>query len=498
LKEQKIMMYCVRRAFPALLIAAVCASTAHAAVYIPTKTADTNDGACDPNDCSLREAVVAANQHAGDDVILLRAGTYTLTLPPAGNPAHLEIDDNLIILGDGATRSIIDGGNVDGIFYVFGNRSLEIRDVTLRNGRSPGAGGAVRNDGELILLRSVLSGNSSVAGAAGAGLGGAILSAGDLVLTDSTISGNTAVGSGGGLVVSGEAEIVNVTISGNRSQTDIGGGAYFLSSARATLKNVTITGNSAGTRGGGVYVGNSAFTGFSPKITNSILAGNTASLDPDCSGAIDSGFDIIGNNMGCTGPSAAKSDIVGTPASPRNPGLGPLADNGGPTPTHALLNGSPALNSGSPAAPGSGGNACAATDQRGAGRPGSFRCDIGAFERTAACVAGGNTLCLNNGRFRVTATFQDQGSTRAAQAQALTDESGFFAFSSPSNIELTVKILNTCAANNRYGVFLSGLTNSAVTVTVTDLKAKQTKTYTNPAGRVFQTRLDATAFNTCP
>lgn len=494
------MMYRVRRAFPALLIAAMCASTAHAAVYIPTKTADTSDGACDPNDCSLREAVAAANQHAGDDVILLRAGIYTLTLPPAGNPAHLEIDDNLIILGDGASRSIIDGGNVDGIFYVFGNRSLEIRDVTLRNGRSPGAGGAIRNDGELTLLRSVLSGNSSVAGSGGAGLGGGLASEGELTVTDSAIVDNTSQDVGGGLAAGGTVNLTNVTISGNRSTASFGGGLYIFSDGRATLNNVTVTGNAAAQKGGGAFIENSAFIGVSPKITNSILAGNTALSDPDCSGAIDSGFDIIGNNQGCTGPSAAKSDIVGTPSSPRNPGLGPLADNGGATPTHALLNGSPALNSASPAAPGSGGNACAATDQRAAARPGSFRCDIGAFERTAACVAGGNTLCLHNGRFRVTATFQAQGSTRAAQAQAqaLTDESGLFAFSSPSNVELTVKILNTCATNNRYGVFLSGLTNSAVTVTVADLKAKQTKTYTNPAGRVFQTRLDTGAFATCP
>ncbi|HEX6898848.1 MAG TPA: CSLREA domain-containing protein [Thermoanaerobaculia bacterium] len=491
------MKHCVRRAFPALLIAAVCASTAHAAVYIPTKTADTNDGACDPNDCSLREAVAAANQHAGDDVILLDDKTYTLSLSP-GSPNHLDVDDNLIILGEGAPRTVIDGGNVSGIFYVSGDRSLEIRDLTLRNGRAPGVGGAIRNDGELTLLRAALVSNSSVPGSGAVGMGGAIHNEGILTITDSLIANNTAQSAGGGLTIGGTATLTNVTISGNRSTADFGGGLYVFSDGRATLNNVTVTGNAAAQKGGGAFIENSAFIGASPKITNSILAGNTASSDPDCSGAIDSGFDIIGNNQGCTGPSAAKSDIVGTPASPRNPGLGPLADNGGSTPTHALLNGSPALNSANPAAPGSGGGACAATDQRGTARPGSFRCDIGAFERTAACVAGGNTLCLQNGRFRVTATFQDQGSTRAAQAQPLTDESGFFAFSSPSDIELTVKILNTCATNNRYGVFLSGLTNAAVTVTVADLKAKQTKTYTNPAGRVFQTRLDAAAFATCP
>jgi hypothetical protein len=67
---------------------------------------------------------------------------------------------------------------------------------------------------------------------------------------------------------------------------------------------------------------------------------------------------------------------VGTGAAPIDPRLGPLADNGGSTQTHALLQGSPAINKGNPAPPGSGGNACAATDQRGAPR----NCDVGAYE----------------------------------------------------------------------------------------------------------------------
>ena len=60
--------------------------------------------------------------------------------------------------------------------------------------------------------------------------------------------------------------------------------------------------------------------------------------------------------------------------------LGPLQDNGGPTFTHALLAGSPAIDARNPAAPGSGGNACEATDQRGVARPQGAACDIGAFE----------------------------------------------------------------------------------------------------------------------
>ena len=77
-------------------------------------------------------------------------------------------------------------------------------------------------------------------------------------------------------------------------------------------------------------------------------------------------------------------DQLGTGASPLDPLLGNLADNGGPTLTHALLNGSPAVDAGSPATPGSGGGACEITDQRGTTRPKGSQCDIGAFEALQA------------------------------------------------------------------------------------------------------------------
>src|SRR5262245_10185516 len=209
-----------RRTFEAaLVLLALAASTsaARAAVYIPTKTADTADGTCD-SDCSLREAVLAANAHSGDDVILLHAGTYVLSIG-----GDLAIQDDLVILGDGAARTIVDGGGIDRIFQIPGGVTAEIRDVTLRNGRAPGAGGAILNNGDLTVLRCVLSGNSSVAGAAGAGFGGAILTDGinsSLTLTDSTVASNTAQGGGGGIAVGGDATLANVTITGNQSQSD--------------------------------------------------------------------------------------------------------------------------------------------------------------------------------------------------------------------------------------------------------------------------------------
>ena len=498
------MNHTLRRLGP-LLLALVLPAAARATVYVPTITSDTGNGSCGTV-CSLRDAIAAANQHSGQDVILLHAGTYVLggTPPATGN---LEIDGDLTLIGDGAASTIIDGGGVGGIFYVPGGATATIQNVTLRNGRSPGAGGAVRNNGNLTLQRTVLTGNSSIAGSAGAGFGGAILSDGidsSLTLTDSAVSANSAQGGGGGMAIGGSFVLANVTLSGNSSTQDFGGGLYFFSDAKGTANNLTVTSNSAALKGGGVFIETSAFIGIAPKITNSILASNTAPSDPDCSGAFSSGYDLIGNaggaTTGCLGPAAAKHDVVGTSASPIDPKLALPANNGGPTPTSALLTGSPALDAGNPAAPGSGSGACEATDQRGAQRPGGVRCDIGAFEATSACVAGGANLCLSNGRFRVAATFQapNNGPSGNAQGVTLTPDSGYFWFFDPSNVELTVKVLNGCAINHHYWVYAAGLTNVNVVLTVTDTQSGQVKSYTNPQGRTYVSVLDSSAFATCP
>src|SRR5262249_6873483 len=119
-------------------------------------------------------------------------------------------------------------------------------------------------------------------------------------------------------------------------------------------------------------------------VSNSILAGNfdtpnnagVGVIHPDCSGQLAAlHFTLIGFSDGCTvAPGQSSNNLVGTSISPLDALLGPLADNGGP------LGGSPAINHGSPAAPGGGGLACLAADQRGVARPLGPICDIGAFE----------------------------------------------------------------------------------------------------------------------
>ncbi|MFL6196073.1 MAG: choice-of-anchor Q domain-containing protein [Thermoanaerobaculia bacterium] len=477
------------------LIALAAASAARADLYIPTKTADTDDGACTLTDCSLREAIDAANDHAGADAILLRAGTYLLTLP-ASPEGHLAVRGDLTLVGDGAGRSIIDGHAASGIFFIAGGVTAEFREVTLKGGKSPGAGGAIHNDGgNLTLIRVEVNGNASVAGSRGAGIGGGISSpAGTLTLRDSFIGFNSAENSGGGLYAGGTVTIANVTFDNNKS-LDGGGGLYFAASARVTVNNATITRNTA-PQGGGIYIQNTPFLDLAPRVTNSIVAENLASGDgSDCFGPINSSYDVIGNPAGCVGPSAATHDLIGAAAQPLN--LANLAFNGGPTVTRALTAGSKALDAGNPAAPGSGNGACEATDQRGATRPGGPRCDIGAFELTAECLSGGGTLCLNQSRFKVTATWQTATGTGAAIGVPLTSDSGYFYFFDPTNVEVTVKVLDACIVNNKYWVFVSGLTNLGVTLNVTDTRTNVTKTYANPRGRTFRTILDSSAFP-CP
>ena len=119
------------------------------------------------------------------------------------------------------------------------------------------------------------------------------------------------------------------------------------------------------------------------------------------------------------------------------------------------------------------------------------------LEAPGTCVADGNTLCLDGGRFRVRGTFATGTTAGAARAAMLTDSSGVFSFFDPSNVELTVKILNACGGYDRFWVFASGLTNVEVRLTVTDTQSGQVRQYFNPRGKAFAPVQDTTAFATC-
>jgi len=114
------------------------------------------------------------------------------------------------------------------------------------------------------------------------------------------------------------------------------------------------------------------------------------------------------------------------------------------------------------------------------------------------CVPSTTALCLSKDRFKVTATWTTSSGTGPATAIWLTQDTGLFWFFGPSNIELTVKVLNACGPFGRFWVFASGITDVGVMLTVTDTNTGAVKTYNNPIGTPFQPRLDTSAFATCP
>ncbi|HKH44754.1 MAG TPA: hypothetical protein VKM72_08830, partial [Thermoanaerobaculia bacterium] len=116
-----------------------------------------------------------------------------------------------------------------------------------------------------------------------------------------------------------------------------------------------------------------------------------------------------------------------------------------------------------------------------------------------SCTENATTLCLNNGRFQVRATFRTaSGQTGNAQVVRLTSDTGYLWFFSPSNVEAVVKVLNGCGFNSHYWVFAGGLTNVRTVITVTDTETGATKTYINPQNTAFQPIQDTSAFATCP
>ena len=200
-----------------------------------------------------------------------------------------------------------------------------------------------------------------------------------------TVSGNTATEGGG--VYAKWLDMADSTVSGNRAR-EAGGGVYVENYEWGQIRHSTITGNTADSDangsgdGGGLYFPANAPTTFSTTLANTLVAGNRdqGGEAPDCSGYFSSGlFNLLGIADGCA-LAAGSGDIRGTADDPVDPLLGPLAANGGPTSTHALLPGSPAIDAAHP-------YRFSAADQRGVTRPtdgnrdGVKRADIGAFER---------------------------------------------------------------------------------------------------------------------
>lgn len=359
---------------------------AGAATLIVTTTADENGSGAG---CALREAIRSANENTavggcsagtvGPDAITVPAGTYGLSVGGLGEDAaamgDLDITEDLTINGAGARTTTVNAGQLDRVFDVLPTvGTASMNDLTITGGKgkpSPSAdsgGGIDVEDATLNLLRVHVTGNQS-----GEYGGGIHTQDGILNITDSALTGNSAPSDSGAIDhidgSSALSTLTNVTISGNTSAS-YAGGIGVADDNPTTLNNVTIVGNTV-TGAPTNYAGGIGAQDDPAKVVlrNSLVAGNTAPVSPDCEGAIGSeGKSLIGNSDGCSF-FAQPGDQVGTGAAPIDPLLGPLADNGGPAPTHALLKSSPAVDAG--------GLGCPVADQRGAPRS---ACDIGAYE----------------------------------------------------------------------------------------------------------------------
>jgi CSLREA domain-containing protein len=342
------------------VLAAVCIAlalpgSAGAADIVVDTTADApSDNDCLRTSCTLRDAVSVAQI---TDVVRVPAGRYQLT---QGEISLV----NKQIEGESAATTIIDGGDASRVFIAPQGMN-SISGLTITNGRPTGqvvlGGGILVQSGSFTLVDSAVVGNSAPTG------GGGIASGGTLSLIRTTVADNettptfTPNTQGGGLYLAGTASITNSTVSGNRA---VAGGNIF-NEGVLSLDYVTIA---ADLQGGGLNQAAAAAAATSTTMSNSIVAGGAG---PACAGTVAQINQTAGSHNVVDDTSCA----LGGPGDRENvdPLLGPLADNAGPTTTHALLAGSPAIGAANP-------SACVGTDQRSTSRPQEGTCDAGAFE----------------------------------------------------------------------------------------------------------------------
>lgn len=350
-------------------------------------------------ECTLREAIENANNDSDitandciagneDDSIDLTHISGTITLS-----SQLEISSHIDFQGPGADNLILSGGKTTRSFYLENDAIVSIEGVTITESYSQECGGGIFNEeGTLIVTDSILSKNRSEHEQIG---GGICNRGGTVIITNTTLSKNRADYYGGGIYSSGGTMTLNkVTLLGNVG--GFGGGLY---NAAGTLiiTNSTLSGNLAN-NGGGIFNDDQSDIGEENAltiITNSTLSKN---LMAGGGGTIHNyrgvltlmntiiadsliGDDCYNDGGNLTLINALIEDGSCNPPWSGDPKLAPLADNGGPSQTHALLPGSVAIDAGND-------SICAAdpvkgVDQRGEPRFGSSagnHCDIGAYE----------------------------------------------------------------------------------------------------------------------
>ena len=307
-----------------------------------------------------------------------------------------------------SNRTLAAGAGGGGISNA-GNGTVSIANSTIQNNATEGTGGGFADSnlqGTLSISTSQFLNNTAT------GNGGGISACGpSTAISQSEIDGNTSGGSGGGFFNCGTASTITGTTLANNSATQNGGGIELAATGAVTITNSTLAGNitlnNAGGNGGGIdapaaFAGtlaltnvtisaNAASTGSgggmfwagagasSISAQNTIIAVNTAGIaGPDADNPAGTFTDNGGNLVGISGAGSGNTGFTaattqtGTTGSPLNPLLVPLQNNGGPTLTLALLNGSPAIDKGLTNA--------LSTDQRGVARPQGPSYDVGAYE----------------------------------------------------------------------------------------------------------------------
>jgi len=353
----------------AVALAAPTSALAAGATFTVTKTADTNDGACNAN-CSLRDAIIAANVTPGEDIIILPAGTYTTTNELDITGVGFPQVSSLHIIGAGARTTTVAGDGTSRVFDVHGEgfNSVTMSGLTVTGGGgvAQGAGIDVPEGGVSLTLRdAAVIGNStsaptSVSSRQGGGLFlgsyGTLNLERVLVANNTTIaqSGDTNAPQGAGIFAASKTFLTNVTIAGNTADGTLGGsgepqgGGIFVTAVTETImRNVTLasnhvidTGVATQSQGPGAYVSTGILY-----ANNTIIAENTENGDASVNQCGYSGFVSLESERSLTTTPAA----CGFPtASEGDPLLGPLQDNGGPTDTMEPGPGSPAIDGGTP------------------------------------------------------------------------------------------------------------------------------------------------------
>lgn len=355
----------------------------------------------EPNTISITEGEIVISSDMS-----INPGGNLVSIVGNGGSGLLEINDAVVVIERLVLNGGASGSRGGGILITASSVTLKNSEVSGNSAQVEGGGIDVNSNSHLILDTSIISANYSQSDGAGVHV---VQSS--VTLSNSSIFDNSANSEGGAIWANSSlVSLSNTTVSNNSASI---GAGIFSSNSTVTLANTTLSGNSAALSGGAVrgvggnlnfynttIVKNVASTGAgggilsnngSVSVNNTLIAGNEAAGPSEIVLILNQGFNDGGNNLfgdmddfigSFSGATLDAANVIAT-ADGNTPTLlanilAPLADNGGPTLTHALVNGSPAVDAGD--------NTICSTllvnnlDQRGMSRLQDIACDIGAFE----------------------------------------------------------------------------------------------------------------------